>query len=91
MHLEAVCTQKTLAIGFERFPARIRCYEGHDALSKLLATAIPEINREGLEGGFYRQTLYIWIEIECEDMTPEREAEIRETFVTITKDYCRLK
>jgi hypothetical protein len=89
--LEAVCTQKSYAIGFTRFPARIRSHEGHDALSDLLTGAIPEINAEGLDGGFYRQTLHIYITIDCEDMTAERDAEIRDTFVHITKEYCRLK
>lgn len=91
MKLEVVCTTKTLAIAFSRFPARIRSYAGHDALSDLLVAAIPEIDRDGLDGGFYRQMKFVWITIECEDMTPEREAEVRETFLRILKDYCRLK
>lgn len=91
MHLEAVCTSKTLSIGFRRFPARIRSYAGHDALSALLVAAIPEIDGNGLDGGIYRQTMYIWIEISCEGMLPSREAKIREDFVRITKEHCRLK
>ena len=93
MNLEVVCLEKTLAIGFSRgkFPKRICSYEGHDELSDLLIQAIPEINGDGLDGGFYRQTLHIYITIECEDMTPEREEEIRRTFLRITKEYCKLK
>lgn len=91
MKLEAVCTKKTLAIGFSSFPKRICSYEGHDALNDLLVVAIPEIDRQGFDGGFYRQTMHVWITIECEGMTDAREREIRTEFVRILKAYCKLK
>jgi len=86
--LEVVCAQKVLAIGFGRFPARIRSFEGHDKLNDLLVAAIPEINRDGLDGGFYRQTLHVWITIDCEGVPAWREDAIVQEFADITERFC---
>lgn len=91
MKLEAVCTEKVLMIGFTRFPARLRSIEAHDKLNDILVEVIPEITRDGLDGGMYRQMMCVWITIECEDMDEGREAWIRDEFVRLLKEFCKLK
>jgi hypothetical protein len=90
MLLEVVCSEKVLTIGFEKFPSRIRSFAGHDVLSDVLCGAIPEM-RDGLEGGIYAQMKHVWITVECEGMSMIREQEIRETFLRLLKEHCRLK
>lgn len=88
MPLEVVCMEKTLTIGFSRFPARLRSFAAHDKLDALLKESIPEIVGEGLDGGMYRQTLNVWIVVDCDGLSSEREDEIARTFAEITEQFC---
>jgi len=86
--LKVVCTIKTLAIGFNRFPRLLCDHDSHDRLSGILSEQIPEIDRDGLDGGMYRQCKALWITIECEGMTEERYKEIESIFASEVEKFC---